>query len=171
MIAGSAVTSGKLAVGAVGPRELGDNLPVQAANSSGNNEQYTGSCSLSMAADVFCYPTTAAATFTPSVNVRCIVSLQAQIILPGTASNPSDDGPYLRIAINKNGATNVNDGTHGFYFLNPNNVTSKDSNELTRTVVIAVPAGQATKFGGAFLATPADWDALVVAEVVSWICF
>jgi hypothetical protein len=156
----------KLANGTVKPQHLDPSqYPQQAVDGAGNPIS-DAVCTLSSTAAVNCYAPT---TFTPSVNERCLVSVQAQISLPGSPTNPVDRGPFMRIAIKKNGVDD-NDGSYGEYFPNPSS-TAVYSDAMTRVAWINVPAGQATQFGARFAGTPSDWGALVADSVISWACF
>lgn len=164
-VGASAVTSAKLAAGAVGPREIGSSsLLAQAADGEGNNIQ-TGLCTLSASSstETYCYVGT---TFTPTVDVRCIASITTWVGLSGA---PAGDGPVVRIAIKEN-SVNHDDGAFGGFLQVPGGSSTTTSTTISRTAVIPVPAGQTTQFGVAYIPQNGNWVSLGAYAIVGWIC-
>lgn len=144
--------------GVTGPQgPAGPGLMAYASNKGG--------CALENELGNFCYPSSpSSGSFTASANGTCLVSASAQI---EEVSGVTSNGPFFRIAI-KEGATEKNDGLYGHYFEGSAGVESID---LSRTMQVAVSAGNTYEFGAYFGAPTGPWHGKFADYLVTYTCF
>ena len=112
----------------------------------------------------YCYP---GKGFTPVVNAKCLVSVMGQV-QGFTKGEPSETGPYYRIAIREGSEKEKDDGDYGFYFQGSD---GSESLELTRTKLITVNAGTEYEFGAYFGDPGTDWQGKEASYEVTYSCF
>jgi hypothetical protein len=103
-----------------------------------------------------------APSFTPSASGRCLVTITTQLYF-----GSSDPGaPYYRAAVKRGGASPINDGFYAHYFRPYSDV----SDDLTRSAVFDVKAGEPTQFGAFLGGVAGDWVGDTQATHVSYLC-
>lgn len=112
----------------------------------------------------YCYPDEG---FTPVVDAKCLVSVMGQI-QKFTDGEPSERGPYFRVAIREGSEEEKDDEDYGFYFQGSD---GEESSELTRTKLIQVKAGTEYEFGAYFGDPGTDWQGKEASYEVTYTCF
>jgi hypothetical protein len=107
-----------------------------------------------------------AGTFTPSVSGSCLVTGSAQF----TAAAEATAGPSFRIAVARGDppGTPVPDGSDGHAFPP---FSSGRSDDLTRSSIMNVNAGQVTRFGLWYDGVDANWQGDSWTHRLTWVCF
>ena len=104
-----------------------------------------------------------APAFTPPATGSCLVTVNLQL-----SGNSTGLGPFFRIGFKRGAAANTNDGHYGHYFTG---YSSTYSNDMSRSTLVNVTAGQATQFGFYLGGVGGDWVGDGAEGHVSWVCY
>jgi len=102
--------------------------------------------------------------FVPPVSGSCLVTATVEF---NTGAANTSSGPFFRIAI-KRGSTDTEDGLYGHY---PGAMAASEYEDMSRSSVVAVNAGESTQFGCYLGFFSTDWTGDSIDCHVTWLCF